>query len=57
MAKANPSLKDESQEPKSAKPEQIVKYFGKGAEDVKFPPQPDAREIHVYSNGNVLVYN
>lgn len=33
---------------------QIIAYIGAGAEKIKFEPQPQARVIRIYANGNVV---
>lgn len=56
MARANPTNKTQPQNDDGAKPqEQVIEYFGEGAEKVKFEKDPKATRIRVFADGRILI--
>lgn len=56
MANAKPSSPSRKPEGASApKGEPEIKYFGEGADKIKFNVDPKAKLIRVYADGRILV--
>lgn len=56
MARAKPSNPQPQPSEDGAKPqEQVIEYFGDGAEKVKFEIDPKATRIRVYADGRILI--